>query len=75
MRLLDSSTCSKRPTRSILEVGVRAAFDELQEMSSGIGFETTAAVARGATYDWSRAPVQSLGGCASGGAIRDIEDM
>ena len=87
-RFLDSSTGGKIPTKSILEVGVHEAFQQLIA-SEGGGYDDVAFYDRDGDYkgqtEWGKASSPStMGCCGSGGgggggggvnSIADVEDL
>ncbi len=79
LRFLDCSDGGKKPSKSILAVGVAAALVEA-------GFDQDAYLRRGGRYSWSKAEhyplsnyIMSTTGCSSvagdAGQVPDIEDL
>lgn len=75
-RFLDSSTGGKVPTQSILQVGAKAALQELLS-SSGGGFNANAFTERDGDYRSSSWSKPNCSSCPSGssGSVPDIEDF
>lgn len=66
MRFLNNQGGSKRPSNSILDVGVATALQES-------GFDQTAFERRGGRYEWSRAPAAVVS--ADGADVGSVPDM